>query len=250
MNILMTGMQGFIGTHLKNRLFLKGNNITGYDTKIGKDISDFKLTADTDLVIHLAAFADVRASIENPNKYWRNNVNYTTKIQKECHRKSVPLLYASSSCVHAWHKSPYGISKKVNEETALERQVGLRFTTVFGKGARDTMLIPRILRNDVPYVNTNHWRDFIHVDDVCSAINTLISSTESIVPFGDVIDIGTGEIHKLTDILQYFKIDTKEKLADESERILNKANISFLKSLGWSPEVNLRKYITKNRRTN
>ena len=39
MNILMTGMQGFIGTHLKNRLFLKGNNITGYDTKIGKDIS-------------------------------------------------------------------------------------------------------------------------------------------------------------------------------------------------------------------
>ena len=112
------------------------------------------------------------------------------------------------------------------------------------------MLIPRILRNDVPYVNTNHWRDFIHVDDLCSAINTLISSTESVIPFGDVIDIGTGEIHKLTDMLQYFKIDTKEKLADESERILNKANISFLKSLGWSPEVNLRKYITKNRRTN
>ena len=41
-----------------------------------------------------------------------------------------------------------------------------------------------------------------------------------------------------------------KRLADESERILNKANISFLKSLGWSPEVNLRKYITKNRRTN
>ena len=51
-------------------------------------------------------------------------------------------------------------------------------------------------------------------------------------------------------MLQYFKIDTKERFADESERILNKANISFLKSLGWSPEVNLRKYITKNRRTN
>ena len=43
---------------------------------------------------------------------------------------------------------------------------------------------------------------------------------------------------------------TKEQLADESERILNKADISFLKSLGWNPEVNLRTYITKNRRTN
>ena len=51
-------------------------------------------------------------------------------------------------------------------------------------------------------------------------------------------------------MLQYFKIDTKEQLAGESERLWNKADISFLKSLGWKPEVNLRKYITKNRRTN
>ena len=51
-------------------------------------------------------------------------------------------------------------------------------------------------------------------------------------------------------MLQYFKIDTKERLADESERILNKADVGFLKSLGWKPEVNLRKYITKNRITN
>ena len=77
-----------------------------------------------------------------------------------------------------------------------------------------------------------------------------MSSRNDLAHIDDVIDIGAGELHKLTDMLQYFKIDTKEQLAGESERLWNKADISFLKSLGWKPEVNLRKYITKNRRTN
>ena len=50
--------------------------------------------------------------------------------------------------------------------------------------------------------------------------------------------------------MQYFKIDSKEQIADESERMWNKADIVFLKSLGWSPKIDLRTYITKYRRTN
>tara|TARA_B100000424_G_scaffold4514_1_gene3377 strand:+ start:2867 stop:3610 length:744 start_codon:yes stop_codon:yes gene_type:complete len=242
MNILMTGMQGFIGTHLKNRLFLKGNNITGYDTKIGKDISDFKLTEDTDLVIHLAAFADVRASIKNPNKYWKNNVNYTTKIQKECHRKSVPLLYASSSCVHAWHKSPYGISKKVNEETALERQVGLRFTTVYGDGARDTMMIGKLVRNEALYC-TKHVRDFIHVDDVCDVIELIMETPMTLRK--PAYDIGTGKGYRIdylaNDVCGY-SLPVHE--GDDCEAADNTADITYLKSLGWSgAKVNVVDYL-------
>ena len=42
----------------------------------------------------------------------------------------------------------------------------MRFTTTYGPNAREQMLIPKILRNDVQWVNTNHKRDFIHVDDL------------------------------------------------------------------------------------
>ena len=75
--------------------------------------------------------ADVRASIERPDEYWANNVTTTTNVQKICHKKEIQLLYASSSCIHNWWLSPYGTSKKVNEETAHHKQVGLRFTTIY-----------------------------------------------------------------------------------------------------------------------
>ena len=248
MKILLTGSDGFIGKNLKTYLEVRNHTIIEIDRNSGNDLLTCDLKYDVDWVIHLAGIAGVRDSLANPTEYWTQNVIASQRVFD--HFKDTKILYASSSTAYEPWRNPYAMSKYSMEQIAPKKSVGMRFTTVYGPGARDTMLIPRILRNDVPYVNTNHWRDFIHVDDVSSAINTLISSTESIVPFGDVIDIGTGEIHKLTDILQYFKIDTKEQLADESERILNKANISFLKSLGWSPEVNLRKYITKNRRTN
>ena len=86
----------------------------------------------------------------------------------------MPLIYASSSCIHNWWLSPYGISKKVNEETAFDKQVGLRFTTVYGEGARDTMLIGRLTTGDIKYL-TNHVRDFVHVSDVVNAIVLLMS---------------------------------------------------------------------------
>ena len=77
-------------------------------------------------------------------------------------------MYASSSCIHNWWLSPYGTSKKVNEETAFDKQVGLRFTTVYGDGARESMLIGKLLDGSIGYL-TRHVRDFIHVDDVVEA---------------------------------------------------------------------------------
>ena len=82
-----------------------------------------------------------------------------------CKAINIPLFYASSSCIHNWWLSPYGTSKKVNEETAQEGQVGLRFTTVYGEGARESMLIGKLIRGEVKYLTT-HIRDFIHVMDL------------------------------------------------------------------------------------
>ena len=175
MKVAITGSRGFIGSHLKTRLEKEGHEIVEWDLKQNppKCIKDFDIHQ-IDYVIHLAAYADVRRSLKEPQRYWENNVENTTRIQKICHYNNIPLMYASSSCIHNWWLSPYGTSKKVNEETAFEYQVGLRFTTVYGEGARESMLIGKLIDGSIGYL-TRHVRDFIHVDDVLEAIVLLLS---------------------------------------------------------------------------
>ena len=195
MRIIITGSRGFIGGHLKNKLEQDGHEIIEWDHHIDKPIEKFQfafeLEALADYVIHMAAWADVRKSIEDPNIYWENNVTNTSRIQRQCHEYKIPLIYASSSCIHEWHKSPYGISKKVNEETAFPGQVGLRFTTVYGgAGAQRGMFMDKIKDGNLKYV-TNHVRDFVHIDDVISAIILLMGL--DIWSLKPTYDIGTGE---------------------------------------------------------
>lgn len=246
MNIVITGSSGFIGHHLKHFLELNGHHIIPWDRKIGKDIHDFTLD-NVDFVIHLAADADVRRSIEHPDEYWHNNVTPTTNIQMTCHHLRIPLLYASSSCIHAWHKSPYGISKKVNEETAFPGQVGLRFTTVYGDGARDTMFIGKLMRGELKYA-TQHLRDFIHVDDVIKAIELIMLKMLSPhlfpgVPLRDAYDIGTGTNNVVLDLarIKYPAIEVFEGYECEAQD--NTADNTYLKELGWEPTVDVRDYI-------
>ena len=137
MKIVITGTGGFIGSHLQKHLEKIGHTVIGYDRKSGDHIENFDMDIDTEFVIHLAADADVRRSIEYPEEYWKNNVEPTTRIQRICYGLNIPLLYASSSCIHNWALSPYGTSKQVNEETAFDGQTALRFTTVYGDGARE-----------------------------------------------------------------------------------------------------------------
>ena len=105
MKVAITGSSGFIGSHLKKRLESEGHEIIEWDTNVDKPIEFFE-TDGAEYVIHLAAYADVRASIEKPDLYWENNVTTTTRIQRMCHKENIPLLYASSSCIHNWWLSP------------------------------------------------------------------------------------------------------------------------------------------------
>ena len=248
MNILLTGAEGFIGKNLFKFLQDRAHNIIPIDRNTGNNLLSCNLKYDVDCVIHLAGLSGVRDSFERPTDYWKQNVIASQRVFD--HFKDTKILYASSSTAYEPWRNPYAMSKYSMEQIAPGQSIGMRFTTVYGPGAREGMLIPRILRNDVPYVNTNHWRDFIHVDDVCSAIQNLITQNERILPFGDVIEIGTGLSHKLTDIMDYFSIDTKKQVADERERLDNKADTYFLNSIGWIPRVQLKDYITKYRRTN
>jgi len=245
MKIAITGSRGFIGSHLKTRLEKDGHEIVEWDLRQepSRCIKDFD-PGDINYCIHLAAYADVRASLKDPQKYWKNNVENTTRIQNICHYNNIPLLYASSSCIHNWWLSPYGISKKVNEETANFGQVGLRFTTVYGDGARDTMLIGKLLDGSIKYL-TKHIRDFVHVSDVVDAIVLLMS--KDIRSLKPAYDIGTGKGNVVEDLgilAGWEGIEVTDGDACEAQN--NTADISSMKELGWEPKIDVRDYIIKN----
>lgn len=239
MKVIITGSSGFIGSHLKKRLE-KQHEIIEYDKSIGKDIKSFKVT-DAEFVIHLAATADVRRSIKFPEEYWENNVVTTTEIQRQCNRMNVPLLYASSSCAARWWLSPYGTTKKVNEETAADGQVGLRFTTVYGEGARESMLIGKIVRQEVGYL-TPHVRDFIHVNDVVDAIVLLMEKYREI-PLKHYYNIGTGKGVRVDKLGELFGLDVPVLSGDDCEAEDNTADNQDLLDLGWNPKTDIEQYI-------
>ena len=128
MKILVTGHKGFIGSHVFNHLKTIGHQVSGID--FPDDIVDFK-GGDYDVIIHLAAFAALRDSFENPDIFWENNVVKSIPIFEFCKKKDVRLLYASSAGAHSWWHNPYGITKKVNEIQAPPNSVGMRFFNVW-----------------------------------------------------------------------------------------------------------------------
>ena len=242
MNILLTGSDGFIGSHLFYQL-KEEHNVIGFDIKNGHDILNSELPKDIDLVIHLAGLSGVKDSLTRPTEYWKTNVIGTQRLFE--HYENTRIIYASSSTAHEPWKNPYAMSKYSMEQLFHTNSLGLRFTTAYGPGARKDMLIPQILKGRVNYINVNHSRDFIHVNDLISAIETVMK-----IDLRGVIDIGTGESNKLVDIVDYFKIDYDKKMGDETERLDNKADISIMEEYNWSAKIDLYKYIKENKNVN
>lgn len=240
MNILLTGHKGFIGNRLLQYLQSKDHTIVTIDKLTGHDIISCDFPHNIETVIHLAGLSGVRDSLNNPTDYWKTNVIGSQRIFD--FYKSKRVIYASSSTAYEPWRNPYAMSKYSMEQLEHSNSLGMRFTTVYGPGARETMLIPKILKNDIEYLNVNHTRDFIHVDDVISAIYTVLHNDVR-----GVIDVGTSISNKLIDIADYFKIDYENRIADETERLNNTADTKILNSLGWHAKINLYGYIEENK---
>ena len=243
MKILLTGSEGFIGQHLFKFLNEQGHKVICIDKESGNDLLSCDLKYSVDLVIHLAGLSGVRDSLGKPEEYWIQNVIAGQRLFDFF--KDTRILYASSSTAHEPWKNPYAMSKYSLEQIAPPNSVGMRFTTVYGPNARESMLIPRILRNDVPYINTNHSRDFIHVDDLVRAIDSLIKSN-----LKGITDIGSGKTNNLIELVDYFKIDCKRVVGNAFERLDNLADNTLLNTIGWSPKIDLYNYIKENRNDN
>jgi len=228
MEILVTGAAGFIGMHVAARLLQAGHNVTGidnlspyYDVRLKQarlnvlqPYSSFRFLkmdlADSGAVnelfaggkfkrvIHLAAQAGVRYSLENPNAYIQSNIVGFTNVLEACRRFPVEhLVYASSSSVYGTNKklpfsvsdnvdhpiSLYAASKKANELMAHAYShlfqipaTGLRFFTVYGPWGRPDMAIfsfTEAILADKAIDVFNHGkmqRDFTYIDDIAEGV--------------------------------------------------------------------------------
>jgi len=243
MRVLVTGSDGMVGSRLVK--FLKNNDCTVYEFGEDKDIRSRQDWAkyeglEFDYIIHLAALAGVRVSFEQPELYYDNNVNGTREMLAFSESNSKRILYASSSNAYEWWGNPYATTKKMNEIQCEDYPaIGMRFHTIWP--GRDDMLFKKLQRNDVTYINNNHYRDFVHVDDIMQAIWILMNN---FVDVGQkVVDIGTGHVVPVREVAKV--MGYKGDYVDENpngERESTKADIEPLLRLGYTPKWNILDY--------
>ena len=233
MKALVTGHLGFIGSHVYEYLLSQGYQVDGYD--IPHDLGDFKTNKKYDVVIHLAANAAIREAIENPDLFWENNVVKSKPIFDYCRDNNVRCLYASSASVYEWWINAYAISKKVNEIQAPPNSVGMRFFNVWAEKVSRSDMLYRMLEEKTATYLTRHRRDWIHVNDVVTAIATLIPSS-----YNGVLDVGTGNPVSVIDLATKMGMgDLPIKEDTPGERDITCADISQLMELGWVPTINI-----------
>ena len=233
MKILVTGHKGFIGSHVYEYFTDLGSEVDGYDRP--DDLGDFKTDKIYDVVIHLAANAAIREAVENPDLFWENNVEKSKPIFDYCRDNNVRCLYASSAAVYEWWINAYGISKKVNEVQAPPNSVGMRFFNVYAERVSRTDMLYRMLEDKTATYLTRHKRDWIHVNDIVSAIATLIPSS-----YTGVLDVGTGDPVSVIDLATKMGMGHLPIKEDTpGERDITCADPSKLMELGWRPTINI-----------
>ena len=233
MKALVTGHHGFIGSHVYEYLLSHGHEVDGYDRPF--DLGDFKTNKKYDVVIHLAANAAIREAVKNPDIFWENNVVKSQPIFDYCRENNVRCLYASSAAVYEWWINAYAISKKVNEIQAPQNSVGMRFFNVWAEKVSRSDMLYRMLEEKTATYLTRHKRDWIHVNDIVTAIATLIPSS-----YNGVLDVGTGNPVSVIDLANKMgmgHLPIKEDTPGERE--VTCADISQLMELGWVPTIDI-----------
>ena len=264
MTILVTGCAGFIGFHVAKSLLERGDPVIGLDnlndyyevslkkarlaniTESGNSESfnfmELDIQDDTGLdklfkqnnitsVVHLAAQAGVRYSIENPGAYINTNIKGFLNILTSCQKHPVQhLVYASSSSVYGNNKkipyaiednvdhpiSMYAATKKSNELMAHVYShlydlptTGLRFFTVYGPWGRPDMspfIFAKAILEGKPLPLFNfgkNKRDFTYIDDIVGGVISVLDSPPGKKPPYAIHNIGN---HKPVNVEDYVKV--------------------------------------------
>ena len=244
MKIFVTGSSGFIGFHLSKKLLEKGHSVHGFDSmnnyydvklkkaryKILKKYKKFSFTKSKlenkkilsgsilkfqpKVIVHLAAQAGVRYSIEKPRVYLDSNIVGTYNIIELAKKVNIKhLLIASSSSVYGANKkfpfnevdktetqlSIYAATKKSTESIAHSYSniwkipiTMLRLFTVYGPWGRPDMALFKFTKGIINkkkidiYNNGKMYRDFTYIDDIVNGISALINKAPNLNQLGKI----------------------------------------------------------------
>ena len=301
MKIFITGIAGFIGFHLARELKAYGHDVLGCDNYNGMYAPHLKMdrckilemakipvknadigflnesiVEDSDIIVHLAAWAGVRLSLDMPNVYTKNNILGTQGVIDIAEKLDIPVVYASSSSVYAGqkppftedmnfkhHLNPYAWSKYVNEcqfkHSKLRSSIGFRFFTVYGPYGRPDMALhgftDKIIK-DEPIEVFGHGkmsRDFTYVQDIVNGVQLLIDKVHRIDGH-EIYNIGSGESVPLMSFVRLIEENLERKakinyvdmhVADIRHTL---ADITEIKTLGYRPmtsiETGIRSFIS------
>jgi UDP-glucuronate 4-epimerase len=259
--VVLTGGAGFIGSHLAEALLRRGARLTIVDNLddfysqawkranledirrvgnfdfVGQDICDIEgmkeaiAAARPDALIHLAARAGVRPSIEQPRLYERVNISGTVNLLEMCRELGVQqFVFGSSSSVYGASSrspfsedqvelrpiSPYAATKLAGEMICYTyahlyglRVVCLRFFTVYGPRQRPDLAIHKFLAlleagKRIPFFGDgSSGRDYTHVDDIVAGVIAALDYWPPSLggaPF-EVFNLGNSHPVKLTELV-------------------------------------------------
>lgn len=256
--ILITGSAGFIGYHLVNYLLTHHifdliigiDNINAYydinlkkarldnlyqlsenhpiqytfiksDITNKENLENIITTYTPECIIHLAAQAGVRYSLENPDAFIKSNIIGFYNVLESCIKlkKKPYLIYASSSSVYGKNTQPpiispislYAATKGTNEILAYYYNLqykfpitGLRFFTVYGPFGRPDMAVYKFIENFINnetvevYNYGNCYRDFTYIDDI---VDGIVKSIEKPNMEHTVYNLGTGKSVRLSAVI-------------------------------------------------
>ncbi len=310
MKVLITGAAGFIGYHLAKKLLIKNIKVIGidnindyYDVKLKNnrikelkknnkfffyklDLCNYKKLNNLvkknkiKYIIHLAAQAGVRYSIEKPNIYFKSNLEgFFNILEVSRYNKIKHLIFASTSSVYGDSKnfpstesnntdrplSFYAATKKSNEVMAHSYSyiynlpcTGVRFFTVYGPFGRPDMALFKFTQNIIYnksidlYNKGNHFRDFTYIDDIVDGIFSLIKKqSNKSIPY-EIFNIGNGSPKKLIEYLRNIEknLNKKTKIKklplQKGDIIKTHSSINKLKKYtGYRSKTNIEDGISK-----
>jgi UDP-glucuronate 4-epimerase len=305
MKILVTGGAGFIGSHVAQRLLGEGHEVSViddlndfYDPAIKRanlqtlrgavslhegDIRDLDFVASVfdanrfDAVIHLAARAGVRPSVNNPQLYIDTNITGTHHLLAEAHKHDVGrFLFASSSSVYGLAKkvpfseemaltqtlSPYAATKLAGEHLCGNyanlygmRVVCLRFFTVYGPGQRPDLAIHKFtdsIHCGIPipqFGDGSTRRDYTYIDDIVQGVTGALRYEG---PNFDIFNLGENETTTLSELIAEIEkaLDKKALIERHPEQLgdmpLTAADITKARQLlGYNPRTKIPEGIPK-----